>query len=51
MQNFEGQIRCIMGDLQVENSQKEHIKVMKNLKFGVDRAKIEQETATYKLEH
>ena len=46
MQNFEGQIRCIMGDSQVANSQKEHIKIMKNLKFGVDRANIEQDTAT-----
>ena len=35
-----------MGDSQVANSQKEHIKVMKNLKFGVDQANIEQDTAT-----
>ena len=46
MQNFEEQIRCIMVDSQVANTQKEHIKVMKNLKFGVDRANIEKDIAT-----
>ena len=35
-----------MGDSQVANSQKEYIKVMKNLKFGVDRANIEKDIAT-----
>ena len=36
-----------MGDSQVANSHiKEHIKVMKNLKFGVDRANIEKDIAT-----
>ena len=35
-----------MGDSQVANSQKEHIKVMENLKFGVDRANIEKDIAT-----
>ena len=29
-------------------SQKRHIKVMKNLKFGVNRANIKQDTAIYK---